>query len=208
MCAVESLGAHARAVAAENERLHLTSIRDPEEFLERHVAESLLGATLLAPARAGILLDLGSGNGYPGLAVAAARPALVPWLAEVSEKKAAFLERTLRAVCGGRGRVLARQIQRPADLPGADGVAGAGSGPPPLEAIATRAMGGWQKIVPRVAAALAPGGTLLVWAGEELESVRFRAAWSRLEAVRREPIPGRARSWIWEFRPLGPRSGV
>ena len=86
-------------------------------------------------------------------------------------------------------RVLCRQIQRPEDL--------ADLGPVGL--LVTRAMGGWEKIVPRLQRALAPGGQTLVWAGTTMERVVERTAWRRLRLIERRPLAGRDRSWIWRF---------
>ena len=38
--AVNALAQHARAVLRENEQLHLTTITEPEEFVERHLGEA------------------------------------------------------------------------------------------------------------------------------------------------------------------------
>ena len=88
---VDALVRHARAVLAANPRLHLTSITDPGEFVSRHIGEAFEGAARLAPDIAGAMLDLGSGNGYPGLPLALARPGLRAILAEAKGRKAAFL---------------------------------------------------------------------------------------------------------------------
>jgi hypothetical protein len=47
-------------------------------FLERHIGESFEGAALLPATCSGPLVDLGSGNGYPGIPVAVACRGLVP----------------------------------------------------------------------------------------------------------------------------------
>ncbi len=197
--AVAALAAHARAVIAANEQLHLTAIVEPAEFVERHVGESLEGAAELPPGIEGRLLDLGSGNGYPGLPLLAARPGLEVVLAEASVRKAEFLRGVSRRAGLAGARVLARQVQRASDL---EDVA-------PLCGIATRAAGGWAKVLPRLAPALSADGVLLVWAGEEVESVRSRVAWRRYELERSRPLPDRERSWVWVFhRRLAGGDGV
>ena len=87
-------------------------------------------------------------------------------------------------------RVLARQVQRSPDV--ADLA--------PFRAIATRAAGGWAKVLPRLASALAEDGVVLVWAGEEVEAIRGRTVWRRYRLDRSRPLPGRERSWVWTFR--------
>lgn len=180
-----ALAEHARLVVAGNARLHLTTVVAPGEFLERHLGEGFEGAALLEETVSGPLLDLGSGNGYPGIVLAAARPGLVPVLAESSARKAAFLREALEAA-RIPGRVLERNVQRAADL----------AGEPPFAVIATRAAGGWERIVPKLAGCLAPGGRILVFAGATLDAVLARAAWRRFALRGVRALPARARSRI------------
>ena len=186
----DALAAHARSVLRENDELHLTSITEPGEFLERHLGEAFEGAAMLGADAEGPLLDLGSGNGYPGLPLAAARGGLQLVLSEASVRKAAFLRHVVEASGLQNVEVLEAQIQRTSDL--------ADLGP--FRWITSRAMGGWAKILPRLHSALGDGGELLVWAGEEMEVVAKRVAWRRLEVVEQRPLPDRERSWIWRFR--------
>lgn len=105
-----ALAAHARAVLEANERLHLTAITQPAAFFERHLGEAFEGAALLPASIKGVLLDLGSGNGYPGIPLAIARPGLSPVLAEASTKKAGFLRDALAAAGLTRGKVLEARV--------------------------------------------------------------------------------------------------
>ena len=185
--ALDALVEQARLVLEHNERLHLTTIVEPDSFVERHVYESLLGAAELPASIEGVMLDLGSGNGYPGVPLAAARHRLRPLLAESIGKKAAFLERICEAL--GRGEVVRAHVQRPADL----------DLDAPLRVVATRAMGGWEKIVPRLAKGMAPGGVVLLWAGPAVEEIRTRKAWNTLKLRARRAIRGRDRAALWIF---------
>ncbi len=186
-----ALAAHSRAVMAANDRLHLTTVVDPEEFLERHIGEGFEGASLLAGDLTGALLDIGTGSGFPALALAAARAGLGPIeLVEASAKKAAFLESALASWPGGRIKVLRRQVQRAADLPGAREIA----------VLTCRAVGGWFRLLPKLAPLLAEDGVALLWAGPEVDAVRTRVAWRRLRLLTVHPIPQRDRSMIWMFR--------
>lgn len=182
------LARHARRVMEADASLHLTSIRSADEFLERHIGESFEGAAMLDRDIAGCLLDLGSGNGYPGLPVSVCRERLRPLLAEASTRKAEFL-RVLTRELFPDGRVIDRQIQRGEDL----------GEEPPMAAIVTRAMGNWERVLPRLSGRLVPGGSLLVWAGEQMESISARKAWRRYRLVGRRALPGRERSWVWHF---------
>lgn len=81
-------------------RFNLTAVLDPEGIQQRHFGESLaLGVVL---AREGLLtgherlIDVGSGAGLPGLALAIAWPGLRVTLLEATRKKAQFLETVAR----------------------------------------------------------------------------------------------------------------
>jgi 16S rRNA (guanine527-N7)-methyltransferase len=188
--AVLALAGHASAVLAANPLLHLTTVTDPVELVERHIGESLEGAALLEPGIEGVLVDLGSGNGYPGLPLAAARPGLRAVLIEASPKKARFLVEVVEIDGFAGTAVLERQVQRAADL---DEVS-------PVRVLTARAVGSWEKILPRLVGALDVEGRVLLWAGEAVETVRRRPAWRTLDLDCRHALPGRERSWIWVFR--------
>src|ERR1035437_8434491 len=78
-----------------NERINLTSIRDEEGILSRHLVESIACARAL-PAGISTLLDFGSGGGIPGIPIALSRPEIAVTLAESQGKKAAFLQEAIR----------------------------------------------------------------------------------------------------------------
>lgn len=187
--AAKALAAHARAVLVANERLHLTAITQPAAFFERHLGEAFEGAALLPAKIRGVLLDLGSGNGYPGIPLAIARPGLVPVLAEASAKKAAFLREALATVGLEQGRVLEMRVARTVDV---DDL-------PPFAVLATRAMGGWERIVPKLVLCLAPGGVVLIWAGGEAETIMARTAWARLRVEKTRSLPGREQSKVYRL---------
>jgi 16S rRNA (guanine527-N7)-methyltransferase len=191
--ATQALAAHARAVLVANERLHLTAITQPAAFFERHLGEAFEGAALLPAGIRGVLLDLGSGNGYPGIPLAIARPGLQPVLAEASTKKAGFLREALAAAGLKNGRVLEARVARTVDVDDLPSVA----------VLATRAMGGWERIVPKLVTRLAPGGLVLIWAGADAEAIMARAAWSRLRVENSRSLPGREQSKVYR---LGIRS--
>src|SRR5260370_33845008 len=72
------------------DKVNLTAIRDPWELLYRHFCESMYAVTAV-PLQAGRLADVGSGGGFPGLALKIARPELQVFLIEWNVKKATFL---------------------------------------------------------------------------------------------------------------------
>ena len=66
----ELLARHLDLVLSYNERLNLTRITDPTEAAYLHVADSLLLLSAVEGAPRGVLLDIGTGGGFPGLPLA------------------------------------------------------------------------------------------------------------------------------------------
>jgi 16S rRNA (guanine527-N7)-methyltransferase len=80
-----------------NGRINLSSVRDEEGILARHIVESIEVAREL-PAGICSLLDFGSGGGLPGIPIALCRPEIAVTLAESQGKKAAFLQEAARVL--------------------------------------------------------------------------------------------------------------
>ena len=68
-----------------NQSFSLTSVTNPSEILSRHFGESMF-ATSIVPIRQGRLADVGSGAGFPGLAIKIMRPELDVVLIEPNKK--------------------------------------------------------------------------------------------------------------------------
>ena len=77
-----------------NQRLNLTRIIDPQDFLEKHLWDSLAGI-LLSPVCRSVtqvsLIDIGTGGGFPGLPVAMIYPHWSVMLMDSTRKKIKFL---------------------------------------------------------------------------------------------------------------------
>jgi 16S rRNA (guanine527-N7)-methyltransferase len=85
-------------LAEWNARIDLTAARSPEELVDLMVADALVLAPRIAPGSR--VVDVGTGAGAPGLALALLRPDLRVTLVEPLNKRAAFL----RTVVGDVGR--------------------------------------------------------------------------------------------------------
>jgi len=70
--------------------MNLTAIQSPVDLLKTLFAESFFAAALVGDPK-GPVLDIGSGAGFPGLAMAVYRPKLNLILLEARKKRAAFL---------------------------------------------------------------------------------------------------------------------
>jgi len=87
-----------------NKVLNLTTIERLEEAVERHYCESLFLAGHLPES--GSFVDIGSGAGFPGFVVAAARPNCSVTLVESHQRKAVFLREASRKLPNVRVRAV------------------------------------------------------------------------------------------------------
>jgi 16S rRNA (guanine527-N7)-methyltransferase len=123
--AVDLMASHAAAVLATNARLNLTRITEPKAFVRLHIVDSLMPWLYEVPT--GPFVDVGSGNGYPGIPLAVVH-GLEGVLCESSTKKATFLREWLAqtdlpvTVYDGRAETLARDAPGAATLVVARGV--------------------------------------------------------------------------------------
>src|SRR5262245_52992271 len=90
---LSEISTHGKLLEKWGHRMNLTAIRGPIEIARRHFLESLIAGTLVMKYGAtGALVDLGSGNGFPGVPMGVvcreARPLI---LIDSSQKRAAFL---------------------------------------------------------------------------------------------------------------------
>jgi 16S rRNA (guanine527-N7)-methyltransferase len=100
-----------------NSRVNLTAVHAPEEIVTRHFGESLFAARQLFPLRTqiplektgernlaeavpnlGLLVDIGSGAGFPGLPIKIWSPQTRVTLIESNQKKVVFLREVIRAL--------------------------------------------------------------------------------------------------------------
>src|SRR6202165_1636026 len=88
---------YVRLLLKWNQSVSLTSVVDPVEILARHFGESMFVSCLL-PVENCRLADLGSGAGFPGLALKIACPSLRLILIESNKKKCAFLSEIVRSL--------------------------------------------------------------------------------------------------------------
>jgi 16S rRNA (guanine(527)-N(7))-methyltransferase RsmG len=102
--AADALERYLDLLAGWSSRVNLTGARTPAERVALLVAPVLPAVPLPAPGR---LIDVGSGNGSPGLVLAVLRPDLQVTLLEPRQKRWAFLREAARAA--GRPDVTVRR---------------------------------------------------------------------------------------------------
>jgi 16S rRNA (guanine527-N7)-methyltransferase len=160
--AAAALARYLDLLAAWSRSVNLTGVRTPEERVGRLVEDVLPAVTAPEPGR---LLDVGSGNGSPGLVLALLRPELATTLLEPRARRWAFLCEATRAVARPDVAVVRARHD---DYTG-----------PSAQTLTLRALA-----VPleELARLLRPGGALLVFGG------RPRAA-APLVLERTSPLP-------------------
>ncbi len=114
-----------------NRRINLVARRTGRDgILEKHFLDSLTLLPLLAPGDS--LLDVGSGAGFPGLVLAAARPEMEVTLVEPRQKRVAFLRHVVRTLGLSSVRIRACRLEEEAfDAAGFSFVTGRAVAEPP-----------------------------------------------------------------------------
>ncbi len=77
-----------------NQQFNLTSVREPEAAWTKHVVDSLQGLKTNLFEGHKAVIDVGSGAGFPGLALAIARPELKLRVLDATRKKCDFMQAT------------------------------------------------------------------------------------------------------------------
>lgn len=134
-----------------NAKLNLTAIREREEILRRHFLECIFCAQIL-PSGIRILLDYGSGAGFPGIPIALCRPDVRVTVAESQGKKAGFLREAVRTLAL-EAEVYAGRVEEMA----------AGRS---FDAVALRAVDKMQEAVREGSRRVADGGWLVLMVGD------------------------------------------
>lgn len=144
-----------------------TSVRGPRDVVERHLADSLVALELDPVRAAASVVDIGAGAGFPGLALAIARPEARFTLLESNGRKSQFLAGAIAACEADNVSVVNARAE---DWPDGRG----------RFALATaRAVAGLDVVIEYAAPFLAVGGHLVVWRGHrdaEAEAAAARAA--------------------------------
>jgi 16S rRNA (guanine527-N7)-methyltransferase len=159
-----------------NQKISLTSIENPQELVSRHFGESFFG-TKFIENRVCRLADVGSGAGFPGLALKIVLPELQVYLIEQDTRKATFLNEAIRALKLDGAKVLRSSYEA--------------LGPEIVnfDVIAARAVGDHKSLLKWVAPHLSEPGRAVLWLGSE-------------DAARLSDLPG----WNWQIPVLLPNS--
>lgn len=171
-----------------NRTVNLTSITNPNEIVGRHFGESMYASRLL-PVENCRLADIGTGAGFPGLAIKIACPDIQLTLIESNKKKCAFLSEVIRNLELPDVDVRPERFEqiRPATIQ--------------EDVVTSRAVGDFKNLLRWSAGALARRGHLVLWIGSE-DSTRVASSpgWVWQPTIR---IPDSQRRYILIGRPAG-----
>jgi 16S rRNA (guanine527-N7)-methyltransferase len=168
-----------------SEPVSLTSVRDPREAADVHVADSLAGLVLEEVRAARAVADLGSGGGFPGLPLAAALPHAEVALVESAAKKCEFLRRAASAAALRNVTVVPDRAE--------SWIAGLRT----RDLVVARALAALPVLVEYAAPLLVPGGALVAWKGrrDATEEADGAAAAKRLGMSAPRPLPLEPYGW-------------
>ena len=154
-----------------NEKVNLTAIRDPLEILHRHFCECMYAAEAI-PLEKGRLADVGSGGGFPGLALKIMRPGLQVFLVESNIKKVTFLAEVIRELGLNGAQVLARHYEE------------LGEEMAPLDYICSRALGEFPSFLEWARSDQIAARQVILWIGaRDLEEIQRIKTWDWREPI-------------------------
>src|SRR3984885_3414999 len=152
-----------------NQKISLTSIENPQEIVSRHFGESFFASKFIENQRCR-LADVGSGAGFPGLALKIVLPELQVFLIEQDTRKATFLNEVIRALNLTDAKVLRSPYEALAPEIAS------------FDVIVARAVGDHKSLLKWAAPRLNESGQAVLWIGAE-------------DAARLSELP----SWKWRL---------
>jgi len=160
-----------------------TTVRDPAEAVDAHLADSLAALELAVVRDARRIADLGSGAGLPGLPLAIALPEARVWLVESASRKCAFLERAAAVAAIGNAEVVCERAEAWPERE--------------LDLVTVRAVAPLAVLAEYAAPLLRVGGALVAWKGRRDADEEGRGALAARQlglevgdVIRVRPFPG------------------
>jgi 16S rRNA (guanine527-N7)-methyltransferase len=163
---VAQIQEYIRLLLVWNEKVNLTAIRDPLEILYRHFCESMF-ATKVVELEKCRLADIGTGAGFPGLALKILLPSAQVVLVESNIKKATFLAEVVRALGITGAKVLVSRYEELGDELA------------PIDFLLVRALGEFGSFLKWAASATAGAKRAVLWVGAgDVERARKSPRWA------------------------------
>jgi 16S rRNA (guanine527-N7)-methyltransferase len=176
-----------------------TTVRDPREAVDRHVADSLVALELEEVRGARRVADIGAGAGWPGLALAAALPAASVALVESAVRHCRYLERAVAAGGLANATVVHARVEEWRDGIGVH------------DLVTARALAALPVLCEYAAPLLVEGGVFVAWkgavsddeaAGGAAAAVELGLEVGEVRAV--SPYPAAERRTLHVFRKIAP----
>jgi 16S rRNA (guanine527-N7)-methyltransferase len=172
-----------------------TTVREPGQALDIHLADSLAALELESVRAATRIADLGAGAGFPGLPLAIALPSSQVWLVESQRRKCTFIEHVCRSAGIANARVVCARAETWEDGRGRN------------DLVLARALAPPAVVLEYAAPLLEPGGALIDWRGQRDDAAEAAAAVAasqlglELLAIRRmKPYPAAREHHLHEYR--------
>lgn len=178
---IDMLSKHYELTLKWNDRLHLTTLTQPQDFFERHILESAFAESLILPCVRQIW-DLGSGLGVPGIVIAVLRLDLTVHLIEASRNKAVFLEEVMGRLSLTNARVVRARFESLENLPSDS-------------CLSARAVEGMEMMLPEMVRLGTGTSQILIFGGQHLEGVARKLLTERWQ-IGSFLIPGSNRRYL------------
>lgn len=156
-----------------------TTVTAPAEAIDVHVADSLVALEVEAVRHAGVLADIGSGAGFPGLPLAIALPEATVHLLESARRRCAFLARAAETTATPNASVVCARVEEWS------------AGHARCDVICARALAPLAVLAEYAAPLLRRGGSLIAWKGARnaVEEADGAAAATAVGLSRAEVMP-------------------
>lgn len=142
-----------------NTRTNLISESSAQEIITRHFLDSLTAVQFITQPQA-VIIDIGSGAGFPGLPLKIARPNLKIYLLESNRKKVSFMKHIIRLLQLSSAHVLHDRVEN---------IIRQNSWKEKFDILISRAAFKLDELVKLGDFFLSPAGQLIAWKGPNVE---------------------------------------
>lgn len=174
---IELLASHATELLRWNRKINLTRICDPVEIAVKHYVDSL--ACVPHVPDGAIVLDIGTGGGFPGIPVAVAGRASRVVMIDSVRKKISFLQQVLRLLPLDHAEAMHIRAQELCQLEGYNGF---------FDVVVCRALTSLDNIIELAFPLLKRGGRIVALKGRtDQTATKWHAQVTQAEAGRDRP---------------------
>ena len=191
----EKLNIYLRLLTEWNTRMDLTAVEGEEELLDRHLIDSLTVMKTELISGAETLIDVGTGAGFPGMALAMAMPETQVVLLDSQQKRLSFLQAVKEETGTANTRIIHARAEDGARMPELR---------EQFDAACARAVAPLNVLCELLLPFVKAGGKMLCWKGPGLEAEMEagRRAAFLLGGKLREPVPCPIAGREWDHRIL------